>query len=148
MLARLALVLSSAANLYLLGVMVVFAAVLYPMFGSVDKAAFPALYGSFNGRIGVPVVVVEFAAFVLPLLLYAARPSTTPLWIVHAVVVCGVAYFAITFGWHLPAHRPLAAGDNGALSTLITSQWARTAVQLVRAALLAWLSVGGGPLRP
>lgn len=50
-------------------------------------------------------------------------------------------YFVITFAWHLPAHRALAAGDNGAaaLGPLLLSQWARTAVQLMRVGLLAWL---------
>lgn len=43
--------------LYLLGVMVVFGAVLYPMFGAIDRTGFPALYSAFNGRIGAPVVV-------------------------------------------------------------------------------------------
>ncbi len=91
-----------------LAVMVMFAAVVYPQFGSVDRAAFPPLYASFNGRIGVPVVMFEFLAFLVPLALYASRPAEVPAWAVHGCVALGVAYFAITFGWHLPAHRALA----------------------------------------
>jgi hypothetical protein len=55
----------------------------------------------------------------------------------------GVAYFAITFGLHLPSHRALAGGDNSpaALAPLLSSQWARTAVQVLRAGLLSWLGV-------
>lgn len=143
MLERWTLVACAAVNLYLLGVMVLFAAVLYPQFGAVDRGAFPPLYASFNGRIGVPVVAFEFLALLLTLVLYGLRPAETPLWAVHAAVGLGVAYFVITFGLHLPAHRALAAGDNSApaLAPLLSSQWARTAVQLLRAGLLSWLSV-------
>jgi hypothetical protein len=130
-----ALVLSAAVNLYLLGVMVLFAAVVYPQFGAADRAAFTPLYQGFTSRIGAPVVLFELAAFVLTLVLYAARPDCVPLGWVHALVALGVAYFAITFAWHLPAHRPLAAGDNAPerLAVLMASQWARTAVQVLRA---------------
>lgn len=135
------LVLCSAVNLYLLGVMVLFAAVLYPALGAVERGAFPPLYSSFTSRIGVPVVVFEFAALLVTFPLYAARPAEAPIAAVHALVALGVVYFVITFGWHLPAHRALAAGDNSAsaMRPLLDSQWVRTAVQLGRAALLAWL---------
>lgn len=138
-----ALAACSALNLYLLGIMVLFAAVLYPGLGAVEKAAFPPVYASFTGRIGAPVVLFELAAFLGTLVLYAARPASTPIAAVHALVALGIAYFAITFGWHLPAHRALAAGDNGAaaLAPLLSSQWTRTGVQLARAAILTWLGV-------
>ena len=131
----------SVANFYLLGVMVLFAAVLYPQLGAEEQGAFPPLYAAFTARIGVPVVLVEFAALLLTLPLYLARPAAVPIAAVHALVALGMAYFVITFGWHLPAHRALAAGDNrpGALAPLLRSQWARTGVQFGRAALLAWL---------
>jgi hypothetical protein len=132
-----------ATNLYLLGVMMLFATVVYPQFASVERAQFSPLYDAFNSRIGGPVVAWEFITFLVSLLLYAFRPDAVPLGAVHALVVLGVAYFAITFGWHLPAHRALAAGDNSpaALAPLLRSQWARTWVQLARAALLTWLGV-------
>lgn len=133
----------SAVNIYLFGAMVFFAAIAYPQFGSVDRAAFPALYAAFTGRIGFAVVPWEFAALLATFPLYAARPDGVPRWVVHALVALGVAYFAITFGWHLPAHRPLAAGDNADLGVLLTSQWARTAVQAVRAGLLIWAGTRG-----
>lgn len=135
------LVACSAANFYLLAVMVLFAAVIYPQLGAVDRAAFPPLYAAFTGRIGAPVVLFEFAAFLLTVPLYFSRPEAVPVAAVHVLVALGVAYFVITFGWHLPAHRALAAGDNGAaaLAPLLGSQWARTGVQVGRAGLLAWL---------
>ena len=143
MLEKWTLVACSAVNVYLLGVMMLFAAVVYPQFGSVERGAFPPLYASFNGRIGVPVVAFEFLSLLLTLALYALRPPEVPLWAVHAAVGLGVAYFAITFGFHLPSHRALAAGDNSgqALAPLLSSQWARTVVQVFRAGLLSWLSV-------
>jgi hypothetical protein len=136
------IVICSAANLYLLGVMVVFGAIVYPQFGAVERSGFPPLYQAFNARIGAPVVLWEFAALLLTFPLYAWRPASTPLWAVHGLVGLGVAYFAITFGWHLPAHRALAAGDNSpaALAPLLNSQWARSLVQLIRCAGLSWLS--------
>lgn len=131
-----------AANVYLLAVMVLFATVIYPGFGSVDASAFPAMYKGFTGRIGLPVVAMEFLAFLVVFSLYLARPDATPAWAVHVLVGLGVAYFAITFAWHLPSHRALAAGDNStrALAPLLASQWTRTIVQLARAGLLVWLA--------
>lgn len=136
------LVACSATNLYLLGVMVLFAAVVYPQLGAVDRTAFPSLYSAFTARIGAPVVVFEFAALLTTLPLYASRPADVPALAVHALVALGVAYFVITFGFHLPSHRALAAGDNSpaALAPLLRSQWARTGVQLARVAVLAWLA--------
>jgi hypothetical protein len=135
---RWALLAAVIVNAYLLGAMVMFAAVTYPQFGAVDRSAFPPLYQSFNARIGVAVVPWEFIAFLLTLALYVFRDELQ-LSVLHGVVALGVAYFAITFGWHLPAHRPLAAGDNASLATLLQSQWARTVVQLLRVLALAWL---------
>ncbi len=88
------------------------------------------------------MVAFEFLAFLIPLVLYAARPAEVPAWAVHACAALGVVYFAITFGWHLLAHRALAAGDNSAvaLSGVLSSQYARTLVQLLRAGLLGYLS--------
>lgn len=133
--------LCGAANVYLFAAMVFFAAVSYPQFGSVDASAFPALYKGFTGRIGLPIVTMEFVALLVTFPLYFARPDSTPAWAVHLLVALGVAYFAITFGWHLPSHRALAAGDNSAkaLAPLLTSQWVRTGVQFTRAAVCVWL---------
>lgn len=138
-----ALGICTATNVYLLGAMVLFATVTYPSFASVDRAAFAALYQSFNARIGLPVVSMEFVAALTTVPLYFWRLESTPLWAVHALVALALGYFAITFAWHLPAHRPLAAGDNAgsALGPLMASQWARTALQALRAGLLIWLGV-------
>jgi hypothetical protein len=135
------LVICSAVNLYLLGVMVFFAAVAYPQLAAVDRAAFPSLYQALTSRLGLPVVIWEFVALLATIPLYFARPSATPLWAVHALLALGIAYFVITFGWHLPSHKALAAGDNSAaaLAPLLDSQWVRTLVQAARAGLLMWL---------
>ncbi|MFT3709376.1 MAG: hypothetical protein QM817_17190 [Archangium sp.] len=135
---RWATIIALIINAYLLGAMVMFGAVTYPQFGAVDRSAFGPLYQSFNSRIGLAVVPWEFVAFLATLALYVFRDELQ-LGVLHAVVALGVAYFAITFAWHLPAHRSLAAGDNSDLSSLLTSQWARTVVQLLRVAALAWL---------
>ena len=136
------LVLCLAVNLYLMGVMVLFATVVYPQLGAVERGGFLPVYQAFNGRIGGPVVIWEFAAFAVTLALYAARLDSTPPWAVHLAVGLSVAYFAVTFGWHLPSHRALAAGDNSAaaLAPLLMSQWVRAVVQVVKAGLLCWLA--------
>ena len=88
------------------------------------------------------MVIWEFAALLSTLALYASRPESVAVSEVDVLVGLGVIYFAITFGWHLPAHRALATGDNGpaALAPLLLSQWARTAVQVIRCGLLAWIT--------
>ena len=136
------LVLCVGINFYLLGVTILLGAVIYPQFGVVERAAFPGLYEAFNSRIGAPVVAFEFLALASTLALYAWRPATAPIAAVHALTILGITYFAITFAWHLPSHRPIAAGDNAQalLRPLLRSQWTRTAVQLARTALLAWMS--------
>jgi hypothetical protein len=124
---------SLALNVYVLGAMLVFALHSYPPFARSVEG-----YASFNRTIGVAVVPFELLAFLVPLALYATRPQ--PLAVVHALTALGLVYFAVTFAWHLPAHRPLAAGQAGGLGALLASQWARTAVQLARAGLTAWLT--------
>lgn len=129
-----------AVNLWVLVAMGWFALSAYPGFGAEERSAFPTAYSAFTARIGWAVVPWEFLAFLVPLALYATRPDGFPAWAVHVAVALGVAYFAITFGWHLPSHRALAAGDNSseALKPLLTSQWVRTVVQVARVAVLAW----------
>ena len=121
--------------------------VAYPQLGALDRSGFPVGYSAFTSRIGVPVVSMELLAFLSTFLLYAWRPQAVSTLAVHLLVGLGVAYFAITFGWHLPSHRALAAGDNSAeaLAPLLESQWARTIVQLLRAGLLAFLSARAMP---
>lgn len=121
-----------ALQVYVLGAMLVFALHSYPAFGRSLAG-----YASFTRTIGLAVVPFELLAFVVPLALYAVRPQ--PLAAVHALTALGVAYFVITFAWHLPAHRPLAAGAAGDLGALMSSQWARTAVQLARAGVAVYL---------
>lgn len=123
---------SLALNVYVLGAMLVFALVSYPSFTGEGLAAYPA----FNKTIGVAVVPFELLAFLVPLGLYAFDRSPR----VHVVTALGVAYFVITFAWHLPAHRPLAAGTGGPLTALLVSQWARTVVQAVKVAVLGWVA--------
>lgn len=142
MLKAAALVACLGVNFYLLAVMVMFATVTYPQLGAAPRDSFPSFYSAFTSRIGAPVVAFEFLALLTTLPLYAARPESVPLWAVHVLVALGIAYFAITFGWHLPVHKTLGTGDNTppVMATLLRSQWARTAVQLARSGFLGWLA--------
>src|SRR3954466_11115357 len=97
---RTSLFASLALNVYVLGAMLVFALVSYPGFAGAGVSG----YSAWNRVIGVAVVPFELLAFLVPLSLYAFDRGPK----VHAVTALGVAYFVITFAWHLPAHRPLA----------------------------------------
>ena len=121
-----------ALNVWVLGAMLVFALYSYPAF---ERSV--ATYAQFNRTIAFAVVPFELLAFLVPLVLYATRPQ--PLWAVHALTALGVSYFIITFAWHLPQHRPLAAGVAGNTGVLVASQWARTAVQVARVAVAGYL---------
>jgi hypothetical protein len=133
----------TVVNAYLLGVMVVLQRVVYPLFGNVSRVEFGSYYASFGPRIGLPVVLPEFLAFLVVIPLVWLRPSGVPAWSVYAAIAAGVAYFAITFGLHLPVHRLLAAGDNSApvIASLVRTHAARTWVQAGKCGLLAWMTV-------
>jgi hypothetical protein len=133
----------TATNVYLLGAMLVFALVSYPSLASAEQALFPSLYAEFTGRLVPLVVPAEFLAAGLTFPLYGWRPAAVPLWSVHLLVALAVGYFVITFAWHLPAHRALAAGDSSgsAFAPLMSSQWARTWLQVGRTLVLLGLGV-------
>lgn len=136
----------TAVNLYLLGAATLLQAVQYPLLGEVGSAALPALHASLSRRLGLPFILPEFLAFLTVLPLLRLRPPRVPAWAVWACVVLGVVYFAVTFGWHLPAHKLLAGGDDspGTLQLLLTSHAVRTASLALKCGLLGWMTVAGG----
>lgn len=139
------LVAFALTSFYLLGVMLVFQRVTYPGFADVGGAQFPAAYAAFNARIGLPVVVPELLAVLLTIPLFFVRPAGVPAWSVGVAFALGLAYLAITFGWHLPVHRALAKGDQSpaVMAALLRTNAARTVVQAVKCGLAAWMLVVG-----
>lgn len=133
----------TAVNVYVLLGSLYLALVVYPRFITVPPAEWNASYHAFTQRNGIVFVPWELLAFVLTVALYFARPDAVPSWVVHLATVCGVVYFAITFGWHLPVHRDLETNGNDAarVAPLLTSHWLRTAVELPRVGALLWAAV-------
>jgi len=133
----------TVVNVYVFAASVYLALVLYPRFGSVERSAWADAYHAYAQTNGWAFVPWELLAFALTLALYAARPESAPAWGVHVAAACGLAYFVVTFGWHLPAHKVLEAQGNSPelLAPLLSTQWLRTAVQLPRVAVLVWMLV-------
>lgn len=131
------------ANFYLLGVMLVFQRVVYPSFGDVARAELPAYYAAFTSRIAMPVVVPEFLAVLMVVPLFFTRPPSVPAWAVGMSLAAGIVYMIITFGWHLPVHHALGAGDNSpaVVRSLLLTNALRTAVQAAKCALITWMLV-------
>ena len=140
------LAICAGTNLYLLGVMMMFQRVVYPLFERMTRADFPAYYSAFGPRIALPVVVPEFLAFLAVLPLFWLRPAAVPAWSVYALFGAGVVYFGITFGLHLPVHQPLAAGDNSApiIEKLVRTNGYRTWLQAAKCGLILWMTVAAG----
>ena len=130
-----------AINLYLLGGACLLLAAQYPLLGEVGAAALPAFHASLSRRLGVAFILPEFLAFfsVLPLLRW--RPAGVSQAAVWSCVALGGVYFALTFGWHLPAHRLLAAGDASepVMRALLTSHAVRTASLAMKGGVLLWM---------
>ena len=70
------------------------------------------------------------------------NPEGVPGWPAWAAVGLGLVYFAITFGWHLPAHGHLARGEAPAevMGTLMTSHAVRTVTVALRCGVLLWMA--------
>lgn len=128
-------------NAYLLGVLVVFQRVDYPLLGVVARADFPAHYAAFTSKIPLPVVLPEFVALVSVVPLFWIRPARLTAWPVWLGLAAGIGYMAITFGWHLRVHAVLATGDNSppVIDALLASNGARTWLQAAKCVLLAWM---------
>lgn len=140
----------AAVNLYLLGAATLLQAVQYPLLGEVGSAALPALHASLSRRLGLAFILPEFLAFLSVLPLLRLRPPRVPAWSVWACVALGVVYFAVTFGWHLPAHKLLAGGENSpsTLQLLLVSHAVRTASLALKCGLLVWMIAAGSSSRP
>lgn len=140
------LLVCATVNLYLLGAATLLLAVQYPLLGEVGTAALPAFHASLSQRLGVAFILPEFLAFlsVLPLLRF--RPEGVSVAAVWVCVALGVVYFAITFGWHLPAHTRLAEGDASpaVMQQLLTSHAIRTGALALKCGLLLWMISTGG----
>jgi hypothetical protein len=132
---------SAALNLYLLGAACVLWAAQYPQLGEVARNELPAFHAALTRRLPVAFILPEFLSFFSLLPMLWRRVEGVPGWAAWACVALGVAYFGITFGWHLPAHRLLGAGDGSpeVMGALMTSHAVRTVTVALRCGVLAWM---------
>lgn len=135
------LLLATAQNLYLLGAAALLGWVAYPQLAEVGAAALPAFHAALSRRLGVVFILPELLAFLFVLPLLGVRLVSWPKGAAYGCFVLGLAYFAITFGWHLPVHRLLAAGDASpaVMSKLLVSHGLRTATVALKCGLLLWM---------
>lgn len=132
---------SAAIHFYLLGAACVLWVVQYPQLSEVAKSELPAFHAALTRRLPVAFILPEFLSFFSLLPLLWRRPEGTPGWAAWACVALGVMYFAVTFGWHLPAHQFLASGDNSpeVMGALMGSHAVRTVTVALRCGLLLWM---------
>jgi hypothetical protein len=132
---------SAAINLYLLGAACLLWAAQYPQLAEVARSELPAFHAALTRRLGVAFILPEFLSFLSLLPLLWRRLEGVPGWAAWTCVALGVAYFAITFGWHLPAHRLLAGGDGSpeVMRALLGSHAVRTVTVALRCGLLLWM---------
>lgn len=130
----------TALNLYLLGAATLLGRVSYPLMAEAGRAALPVLHTALNRRLGLVFIAPEFLAFLAVLPLFWLRPARVAIGSVWLCVALGVAYFVVTFGWHLPAHK-LLDGDTSdqAMRTLLVSHAVRTILVALKCGLLLWM---------
>lgn len=140
MLPLILLLVCTALNLYLLGAATVLGRVSYPLIAAAGSAALPLLHTALNRRLGLVFIAPEFLAFLSVLPLLWLRPTRISIGSVWLCVALGVAYFVVTFGWHLPAHKLLDGDASGqAMQKLLTSHAVRTVVVAIKCGLLLWM---------
>lgn len=130
----------TALHLYLLGAAAVLGRVSYPLITEAGSAALSVLHTALNRKLGLVFIAPEFLTFLSVLPLFWLRPLRIPLWSVWLCVALGVAYFVVTFGWHLPAHK-LVDGDSSsdAMGKLLGSHAVRTIFVAMKCGLLLWM---------
>jgi len=137
---------ATAINLYLLGGACLLWAVVYPQLGEARPADLPAFHALVTGRLRLAFIVPEFLSFFALIPLLWRRPEGVPGWPAWVAFGLGLAYFGLTFGWHLPAHGHLARGDASAevMGALMTSHAVRTVTVALRCGVLLWMASAAG----
>ncbi len=130
------LLVCTAVNLYLLGAACMLQFVGYPLLLESGPGALPVLHAALTRRLGVVFILPEFLALLTLLPLLYWRPVRNEVWRLWVCLGLSIAYFVVTFGWHLPAHKLLASGDVSAMPTLLESHAVRTIFTALKCALL------------
>ncbi|MBS2017376.1 MAG: hypothetical protein JST00_31120 [Deltaproteobacteria bacterium] len=130
-----------ATTLPLVGLIWLVQVVSYPLFLRVGRPEFAAYHEAHSRLITYvvgPLMLAELAASFA----WAASPDPTlPRSIAWAGFALAVATWALTFFVAVPRHEVLAHGyDAPTISSLVTTNWLRTAAWTLRGALLLWVA--------
>lgn len=135
-----AVLLTNAASTFALtGLIWTIQLVHYPAFRYIAEPKFIE-FEAFHQRqiswVVVPLMLVELATAVV---LFAWRPASLPLNFAIAGMVIVLAIWACTFAVQVPLHNRLTQGYNlAAIDALVHTNWIRTVLWSLRAALLLW----------
>jgi hypothetical protein len=108
--------------LYVLGEIWFGQIVVYPLFAKVGDAEYIAYHRFYSSRIPLPVILPGFASFLLPIGLVFFGPTSVPLWMYLANLVCGLVGFLVTVALEIPRH----AKQEAVIRELVLYNWPRT----------------------
>ena len=114
--------------LYVLGEIWFGQIVVYPLFAKVGEAEYIAYHRFYSSRIPLPVILPGFASFLLPIGLVFFGPTSVPLWMYLANLVCGLVGFLVTVALEIPRHAKLEEGgkQEAVIRELVLYNWPRT----------------------
>ena len=129
------------ATLTMFGVIWIVQVVHYPLFAGVGDTGWADYSAGHQWRITLvvgPAMVLELATAVG---LVLARPPAFPAWAVLTGLVAVGVIWAATALLSVPAHNALSAiFDADAHARLVATNWIRTVLWTLRAALVLWLT--------
>ena len=131
--------LNIAATLFMTGVIWFVQVVHYPLFAGVGAETF-AVYAARHSNLTTFVVIVPmFTELVTAALLVWRRPPELAAWEVWlGLGLVGIIWLSTAL-LQVPQHTTLGAGFDGAAhTTLVTTNWLRTAAWTLRSALVLW----------
>jgi hypothetical protein len=127
----------AAATLFMTGVIWIVQAVHYPLFSLVGQEGFPAYAHEHQRRITLVVSVAMPIEAVTAALLIVATPSGISEGLLVAAALLLLPIWLSTMLVQVPAHRRLGSGlDEGVVSTLVRTNWIRTALWSARSVLI------------
>jgi hypothetical protein len=122
------LLLWTVVILYVLGGVWFAQIVVYPLFANVGETEYVAYHKFYSSRIPLPVILPGFASFLLPIGLVFFGPTSVPLWMYLANLVCGLVGFLVTVALEIPRHAKLEEGgkQEAVIRELVLYNWPRT----------------------
>lgn len=129
-----------AATLTMFGVILVVQVVHYPLFGKVGAPTYVDYQAAHMQRITVVVLPAMAVELLTAAGLVWWRPFGLPAWLVWTGLVLVILIWASTGLIQAPLHQSLAGGFDAALHRrLVATNWLRTALWTLRAALVLWM---------